>query len=133
MPTHRLTEVPVDALKEIESLAGPVLDIEMLSAGHNSEIAARSHFTEGTAFVKGLRQDHPRVWTQQREADINPHTYGFAPAMRGTSRSSSDWPDGVSPAYDSPCFLVRTARGSGPCSVSRPPEPPSESGTLALP
>ncbi|WP_329446582.1 aminoglycoside phosphotransferase [Streptomyces canus] len=82
MPTHRLTEIPADALKEIESVAGPVLHIKMLSAGYNSEIAARLHFTNGTVFVKGLRQDHPRVWTQQREADINPHTDGLAPALR---------------------------------------------------
>src|SRR3954468_11333677 len=82
VPTHRLTEIPADALKEIEFVAGPVLDIEMLSTGYNSEIAARLHFTDGTVFVKGLRQDHPRVWTQQREADINPHTDGLAPALR---------------------------------------------------
>ena len=35
----------------------------------------------GTVFVKGLRQDYPRVWTQQRKADINPFTHGLAPAL----------------------------------------------------
>ncbi|MDQ1051509.1 hypothetical protein [Streptomyces sp. V4I2] len=57
-------------------------DVEMMSAGYNSEISARLHLDNGTVFVKGLRQDHPRVWTQQREADINPYTRGLAPALR---------------------------------------------------
>jgi hypothetical protein len=80
--THRLTEMPADVLKMIESVAGPVHDVEMVSAGYNSEIAARVHLDNGTLFVKGLRQDHPRVWTQQREADINPFTSGLAPELR---------------------------------------------------
>ncbi|MEV0633915.1 aminoglycoside phosphotransferase [Streptomyces sp. NPDC050619] len=82
MATHRLTELPADALKMIATIAGPVHDVEMVSAGYNSEIAARLHLDNGTVFVKGLRQDHPRVWTQQREADINAFTQGLAPALR---------------------------------------------------
>ncbi|MGW0628501.1 aminoglycoside phosphotransferase [Streptomyces sp. NPDC002758] len=82
MATHRLTELPADVRKMIESVAGPVHDVEMVSAGYNSEIAARLHLDNGTVFVKGLRQDHPRVWTQQREADINPFTGGLAPVLR---------------------------------------------------
>lgn len=66
----------------IESVAGPVHDVEMVSAGYNSEIAARVHLDNGTLFVKGLRQDHPRVWTQQRETDINPFASGLTPELR---------------------------------------------------
>ena len=36
MPTHRLTELSADALTAIEAVAGPVLDVEMLSASYNS-------------------------------------------------------------------------------------------------
>src|SRR5206468_3841226 len=46
-----------------------------------SEIAARVHTTDGVVFVKGLRADHRRVWTQAREADISPHVRGVAPAL----------------------------------------------------
>ncbi|MFF3208627.1 aminoglycoside phosphotransferase [Streptomyces sp. NPDC002962] len=81
LATHRLAELPTDVLKMIESVTGPVHDVDMASAGHNSEIAARLHLASGTVFVKGLSQDHPRVWTQQREAAINPHTRGLAPAL----------------------------------------------------
>ncbi|MGW0332272.1 aminoglycoside phosphotransferase [Streptomyces sp. NPDC003011] len=82
MATHRLTELPPDALEVIQNVTGPVHDVEMVSAGYNSEIVARLHVDDGAVFVKGLSQDHPRVWTQQREADINPRTRGLAPALR---------------------------------------------------
>lgn len=36
VPTHRLTDIPADALKAIESVAGPVVDVEMFSAGYNA-------------------------------------------------------------------------------------------------
>ncbi|MFE6484925.1 aminoglycoside phosphotransferase [Streptomyces sp. NPDC057757] len=89
MPTHRLTDIPSDVLKIIESVDGHVHRVEMVSAGLNSEIAARVHFGSGTTFVKGLRADHPRVWTQRREADINPYTGGLAPSLRWHIRQSS--------------------------------------------
>ncbi|MFE7975128.1 aminoglycoside phosphotransferase [Streptomyces shenzhenensis] len=83
MATHRLTELPADVLKLIEDVIGPVLNVETVSAGYNSEIAARLHLGNGgSVFVKGLRQDHPRVWTQQREADVNPFTRGLAATLR---------------------------------------------------
>ncbi|MFJ5037913.1 aminoglycoside phosphotransferase [Streptomyces parvulus] len=77
-----MTELPADVRKMIEDVGGPILDVEMVSAGHNSEIAARVQFDSGPVFVKGLRQEHPRVWTQRREAAVNPHTCGLAPALR---------------------------------------------------
>jgi hypothetical protein len=73
--------MPEEALAAIESLTGAVTKTEMLSAGLNSEIAARLHCGNDTIFVKGLRSDHPRVWTQRREADINPYTKGLAPKL----------------------------------------------------
>ncbi|MGW1033549.1 aminoglycoside phosphotransferase [Streptomyces antibioticus] len=82
MVTHRLTELPVDVLKVIEEAVGPVVGVEMVGAGHNSEIAARLRLgSGGSVFVKGLSQDHPRVWTQRREADVNRATCGLAPAL----------------------------------------------------
>ncbi|WP_327591511.1 aminoglycoside phosphotransferase [Streptomyces chartreusis] len=81
MPTVRLSEIPADVLALIEDRTGPVLKTEHMSTGLNSEIAARVHTADTTLFVKGLRQDHRRVWTQQREADVNPHVRGIAPAL----------------------------------------------------
>ncbi|WP_435238213.1 aminoglycoside phosphotransferase [Streptomyces sp. YPW6] len=81
MPTDRLTAVPADVLAAIAEATGPVVKTEPVGSGFNSEIAARFHTETGTVFVKGLRADHPRVWTQQREAEINPHVRGIAPRL----------------------------------------------------
>ncbi|MEV7004193.1 phosphotransferase [Streptomyces sp. NPDC093982] len=81
MPTVRLREIPADVLALIEGQSGPVVKTENLNTGLNSEIAARVHTADTTLFVKGLRQEHRRVWTQQREADVNPHVHGIAPAL----------------------------------------------------
>ncbi|WP_435208272.1 aminoglycoside phosphotransferase [Streptomyces sp. bgisy034] len=81
MPTVRLTEIPAEILALIETRAGPVIKTENLKAGLNSEIAARIYTPEATVFVKGLREGHRRVWTQAREADVNPHVRGIAPAL----------------------------------------------------
>ncbi|MCX5250625.1 aminoglycoside phosphotransferase [Streptomyces sp. NBC_00201] len=81
MPTERLHDLPADVLALIESQAGPVLKHETAGSGLNSEIAARIHTAEQTMFIKGLRESHRRVWTQQAEADVNPHVRGIAPAL----------------------------------------------------
>lgn len=81
MPTARLTDVPADVRSALTETTGRVLRMEPVSSGFNSEIAARVHTESGTFFVKGLRTDHPRVWTQQREAEINPHVSGIAPRL----------------------------------------------------
>ncbi|MDX3763809.1 phosphotransferase [Streptomyces sp. AK02-04a] len=83
MATHRLSSVPADALAVIEATTGPVERAEMVSAGLNSEIAARVQLRDGRRiFVKGMRSDHRWVWTQRREADINAHTRGLAPELK---------------------------------------------------
>ncbi|MGN5392406.1 phosphotransferase family protein [Streptomyces sp. JL7001] len=81
MPTHRLTELPAEALTLITERTGPVLKYETAGSGLNSEIAAHVHTAGTTLFIKGLRTGHPRIWTQAREAAINPHVAGIAPAL----------------------------------------------------
>ncbi|MFE7271235.1 aminoglycoside phosphotransferase [Streptomyces sp. NPDC057623] len=81
MPTVRLPELPADVLALVEAKAGSVIKTENLNAGLNSEIAALIHTADATIFVKGLREEHRRVWTQAREADVNPHVRGIAPAL----------------------------------------------------
>jgi hypothetical protein len=67
--------------KAIEAHSGAVHRTETAGDGFNSEIAATLHTETGTIFVKGLRSDHPRVWTQQREAAVNPHVSAIAPRL----------------------------------------------------
>ncbi|MFE7857896.1 aminoglycoside phosphotransferase [Streptomyces sp. NPDC057403] len=82
MPTQRLTELPDNVRRLIEKTTGsPVVDIAMISAGLNSAIAARVETAHRTMFVKGLPLNHPRVWTQTREAQISPHVLGIAPRL----------------------------------------------------
>jgi hypothetical protein len=59
-----------------------VVDVQTINAGLNSTIAARVHTIDRTLFVKGPPLDHPRVWTQKREAQIAPHVRSIAPPLR---------------------------------------------------
>ncbi|WP_370420300.1 aminoglycoside phosphotransferase [Streptomyces sp. QH1-20] len=74
-------DLPTSVHTAIEEHTGPLLKIETTAAGFNSEISARVHSTTGTCFIKGLRTDHPRAWTQRREAEVNPYLRGIAPAL----------------------------------------------------
>ncbi|CAM5418647.1 hypothetical protein SAVIM338S_02277 [Streptomyces avidinii] len=81
MTTHRNEVIPPEALALIQGRTGEIIKYENASGGLNSEIAAHVHTPDGSVFVKGLRQDHRRIWTQQREADIGPYVQGIAPAL----------------------------------------------------
>lgn len=61
---------------------GPVLKAEPISEGYNSEIAVIVHTEQARTFVKGLRTEHPRVWTQRLEQATNPHVAGIAARLR---------------------------------------------------
>lgn len=65
----------------IERRSGRVLEADPVPGGLNSAIAARVRTEAETLFVKGLPAGHPRVWTQSREAAINPHVHGIAPKL----------------------------------------------------
>lgn len=71
-----------DVRETIWAQTGPVFTAEPISAGYNSEIAVIVHTEQARTFVKGLRIEHPRVWTQRREQEINPHVAGIAPRLR---------------------------------------------------
>lgn len=74
-------DLPAPVLAAVEERTGPILKVEAVGQGFNSEIGARIVTESGTRFVKGLRADHKRVWTQRREADVNPLLPGIAPAL----------------------------------------------------
>ncbi|MFJ9719896.1 aminoglycoside phosphotransferase [Streptomyces sp. NPDC101213] len=82
MSALRYKEIPPAVLATIVEQAGLVLKTEVVAGGLNSEIAARVHTEQESLFIKGLRTDHPRAWTQAREAGINPYVRGIAPALK---------------------------------------------------
>ncbi|MFZ4266787.1 aminoglycoside phosphotransferase [Streptomyces arboris] len=77
-----LDRLPPAARAAVEEHTGPLLTVEETTEGFNSEIAARVTSTTGTWHIKGLRTDHPRAWTQRREAAIAPFLTDLAPALR---------------------------------------------------
>lgn len=74
-------DLPTAVRAAIEAETGPILRTEAISAGLNSSLSTRVHTADGTLFLKGLRTDHRWVWTQRREADINPHVTPLAPRL----------------------------------------------------
>jgi hypothetical protein len=74
-------DLPPAVRAAVERHTGPVVKAKTVSQGLNSEIAARLRGEAGECFVKGLRASHPRVWTQRREAEVNPFLRGIAPAL----------------------------------------------------
>ncbi|MFC8079558.1 aminoglycoside phosphotransferase [Streptomyces sp. NPDC057307] len=83
MATTRISfdDLPSAVLAGVEHCTGAIIKSETVSQGLNSEIAARVYSATGACFVKGLRADHKRVWTQHREAEVNPYLRGIAPVL----------------------------------------------------
>lgn len=77
-----LDRLPASARAAVEQHTGPLLTVVEASEGFNSEFAARVTSATGTWHIKGLCTDHPRAWTQCREATIAPFLTGVAPALR---------------------------------------------------
>jgi hypothetical protein len=65
----------------VESRTGPVLAATTAVEGQNSEVAAILDTACGSVFIKGRRSAHPRVWTQEREAMINPYVCHVGPRL----------------------------------------------------
>ncbi|MEV7869852.1 aminoglycoside phosphotransferase [Streptomyces sp. NPDC088124] len=74
-------DLPTPTLDAVVARTGPVYGVTTADKGLNSEIAAALDTSIGRVFVKGLRCDHPRVWTQNREAAINPYVAPLAPRL----------------------------------------------------
>ncbi|MFD8544997.1 hypothetical protein [Streptomyces sp. NPDC059649] len=74
-------DLPTATRAAVAAHTGPIYTATTAGTGLNSEIAATLDTRAGHVFVKGLRCDHPRVWTQQREAIINPHVAPLAPRL----------------------------------------------------
>ncbi|MGX1709735.1 aminoglycoside phosphotransferase [Streptomyces albidoflavus] len=80
-PSITFADLPSGARTAIEAEIGSILRVEDVSTGLNSSLSALAHTADGAVFLKGLRADHRWVWTQQREADINPYVTPLAPRL----------------------------------------------------
>ncbi|MGP4085398.1 aminoglycoside phosphotransferase [Streptomyces sp. KR55] len=74
-------DLPAATRDAVAACAGPIYAATTADKGLNSEIATTLDTGAGRVFVKGLRCDHPRAWTQQREAAVNPHVAPLAPRL----------------------------------------------------
>lgn len=83
-------DLPTSTRDAAAARTGPIYSASTSAKGLNSEIAAILDTRTGRVFVKGLRLDHPRVWTQQREATINPYVAPLAPRSLWTL-TEGDW------------------------------------------
>ena len=92
MVTTRVTwdSLPDGIRRDIEAQTGPLSSVEPVSSGFNSELAVVLHSADEATFVKGLRADHPRVWTQNREKAVNPHVAPVTAALRW-SIDNGEW------------------------------------------
>lgn len=91
MPAAPITfyELPAAVRTAIEAETGPIRRIENINTGLNSSLSARAHTTGRTVFLKGLRTGHRWVWTQQREADVNPYVTPLPRVFSFTSSSTA--------------------------------------------
>jgi hypothetical protein len=79
-----------DTRRDVEARTGPLSRVESVSSGFNSELAAVLHSAGKTTFLKGLRTEHPRVWTQDREKAVNPHVLPVTAALQW-SIDTDEW------------------------------------------
>ncbi|WAU09704.1 aminoglycoside phosphotransferase (plasmid) [Streptomyces nigrescens] len=74
-------DLPTATRDAVAARTGPIYATASSDKGLNSELAATLDTRAGRVFVKGLRCDHPRAWTQEREATINPYVAPLAPRL----------------------------------------------------
>lgn len=81
MPRLAWADVAAGVGPAIEVRTGPIRAARPVSGGFNSHLAVHLETASGPVFVKGLRHDHPQVWTQQREADVSRHAAELGPRL----------------------------------------------------
>lgn len=66
----------------VEEQTGRVITATAVHEGFNSHIAVILDTERGTYFIKGIRRDHPRAWTQERERTVNPAVRHISPYLK---------------------------------------------------
>jgi hypothetical protein len=73
----------------IEKETGPFDVVMHVAEGRNSEVSVIIRAGDDLTFVKGLRADHPRAWTQQRERAVNPAVRHISPFLKWSVRNDT--------------------------------------------
>jgi hypothetical protein len=73
----------------IEKETGPFDVVRHVAEGRNSEVSVIIRAGDDPTFVKGLRADHPRAWTQQRERAVNPAVRHISPFLKWSVRNDT--------------------------------------------
>jgi hypothetical protein len=81
-PRLNWDRLPHDVRMAVGEHTGAIEAAEPAEFGYTSQVAVTLRTASGAVFVKGLRQDHPWIWTQAREAAVNPHVQPVAPRLR---------------------------------------------------
>ncbi|MFE9330454.1 aminoglycoside phosphotransferase [Streptomyces sp. NPDC006925] len=77
-------DLPATTRAAVADRTGPIYAASTIDKGLNNALATTLRTSAGHVFVKGMRSDHPRVWTQGREAAINPYVTPLAPRLLWT-------------------------------------------------
>ncbi|MFD4479891.1 aminoglycoside phosphotransferase [Streptomyces sp. NPDC058471] len=77
-------DLATDVQTAVAIETGPIYAVHQVDGGFNSQIAVRLDTEGGPVFVKGLKSDHPKVWTQRREVEVSRHTGPLAPRLLWT-------------------------------------------------
>lgn len=72
-------ELPAAVRTKVEGRTGTIYSATTLPEGKSSAVAALLDTERGRVFVKGLRRDHPRRWTQEMEAGVAPFVAEISP------------------------------------------------------
>jgi len=73
--------LPEETRAGIEGRTGPIRAVRAVSGGRNSPLAVVVDVDAGRVFVKGIRNDHRTVVTQEREVGLGPYVRPVAPAV----------------------------------------------------
>ncbi|MDL4819100.1 hypothetical protein [Actinomadura opuntiae] len=83
-------DMPAAARETVEGCTGSIYSATTMSEGKNSAIAAVLDAERGRLFVKGLRRDYARRWTQEMEATVAPFVEEISPRCL-LRHVSDDW------------------------------------------
>lgn len=81
VPRQNWDDLPGDVRAAVGKHTGLVKGAKSAVSGFSSQIAVTLDTVNGRVFVKGMRQDHARAWTQQCEAVVNPHVVPIGPRL----------------------------------------------------
>ncbi|MFB7914635.1 aminoglycoside phosphotransferase [Streptomyces sp. NPDC056061] len=90
MPKTSWDELPDEVHVAVRERTGPIERVEPVGQGFSSQFVAVLDTAAGRCFVKGVHRDQPLVWTQAREAAVNPYVVPVGPKLLWRA-TTTDW------------------------------------------